>query len=696
MAAFLFASAQKSPIPLISSRQGNCLKDLHDENIVWYLPVYNLVQDVDTGFSFVAEQAALPGSEGDAFNTATLKFTINKTIPPEAVAMVGDDPNLVLKEVPLGNLQLSLGLTYKDSQNVEAHLAFPVIIEESGNGNYAITVGNIKGDAVVILYENLMNTGGVQISFSATFAAWRRVLPPPAPPKQLPLPRVPNKPIKHITPKFLAPNDDGTGNNTTEDPIVDPNPDLNGAPSGDPGTDENVYLDADTGEILTGVIETEAFDLVIDFERKYAVNGYQLAYLLIVGSVMRPIINVGDLKNFNGNLTEFSQLKVIDTSKYPSIQALYYGVLSKVVIIVPRSYGIVRKSNICAASCLALIDSTPTGEKSCKFQFQFEITADVSPVDFALLSKEIKQQDILGDYTLKVADRVSDKFSSGINSAFCQDTKFNASSKSGNFILTAMIVDTPDKSAVASTQIFIAQLCKVSPGCVVGKICIRLDDPYPNEVSSSINLSLPGAVSEGGLVATINKTVQNIVLSNVTSYNFTLLNYLIYSPSESGKQVTANKIIPTMGSTTILLMEDFSDPQIALDYVEQPQDEIKKAEMQRYMKIDTQDVQNVNRFIGVNSAQVAYLNRGIKAINVQVNINNLPSVSVPQFTLTGNNMDGGVNISLPLEFLITALSATIGFIIQFLDANKPSVSFTKQNNFIEDPVFFLKDTDITT
>src|SRR5215469_14192276 len=327
------------PIPDASTKNGNIFNDRFDKTVRWYLPTFNLVQGTDAAFSFTAKQTALPNESGDPFYVVDLKFTVHKDIPADASAAKAADTSINLKEITLDSLQVTLLLAYTDAQGNEAHANYTGTIQATSDGNYEMSFLNIK-DHVPLLYENLRTTGTAQIALSATYSAWR---PTGAPMLFFAKTAFTKAAIRPA----IAP--------ATTFNIIRSRP-LPGQPAPNPNS---------------GFNENQTFYQAINVNKKYSANEYQLKYVLNTDTGSRPIIDVTDLKNLKGSPTEFSELKTIDLSKYPSINGLYIGVLSHTIVILPRAYGIVRNAVTCSASCWASVDTSPSAADSCKFQFQF-------------------------------------------------------------------------------------------------------------------------------------------------------------------------------------------------------------------------------------------------------------------------------------------------------------------------------------
>jgi hypothetical protein len=99
---------------------------------------------------------------------------------------------------------------------------------------------------------------------------------------------------------------------------------------------------------------------------KYAQDGYQLKYTISTATVSNHVIrDANDLKDFSLSQSEFTELKAIDVSQYPTLSKLYMGVLSRTIVMVPKRYSVVRGRAGCAALCVAVVDSSPGSGSRC-------------------------------------------------------------------------------------------------------------------------------------------------------------------------------------------------------------------------------------------------------------------------------------------------------------------------------------------
>src|SRR5262249_22709457 len=95
-------------LPLVSSQQGNRFVDRNDPNLNWYLPDFNLADDVDAGFAFAASQSGKGDINGNPLNNARLTLRMHKSIPDDIAQFAQANPAAKLQEIPLADLSAIL------------------------------------------------------------------------------------------------------------------------------------------------------------------------------------------------------------------------------------------------------------------------------------------------------------------------------------------------------------------------------------------------------------------------------------------------------------------------------------------------------------------------------------------------------------------------------------------------------------
>jgi hypothetical protein len=345
-------------------------------------------------------------------------------------------------------------------------------------------------------------------------------------------------------------------------------------------------------------------DQCVTLGQKYAANVYQLKYTVADDHASRPIISIDDLKTFNVPQSEFTELKALGDvqQQYPSISRLYLGVLSRTIIAVPARYVILRQKDGCAAVCRALVDSSSMG--GCKFQFQFLLTPDISPIDLLQLSQALAANAQLKDCSVRPPDFLKEGAKSGLTSAFISSFDYdNGSSQPHTFLLTAEIRDDGSTPAVANANLFIKQLCTVHEPFLSGVISIKLDDAYPTAIDVPVMLSFKntGGTSDG-LDYHLDEASPSIALTNGSIYDLSLQRYAVCSPQAI--QVTPLQQTLIAGKDfSITVPAEHADLSLAVDCELAVGDSIPKADLGRYLQFQTQDVQNTQYALGVNAGQ---------------------------------------------------------------------------------------------
>ena len=81
-------------------------------------------------------------------------------------------------------------------------------------------------------------------------------------------------------------------------------------------------------------------------------------------------------------------------------------------------------------------------------------------------------------------------------------------------------------------------------------------------------------------------------------------------------------------------------------------------------------------------------------IEARVSLQDLPQLSIPALSLNKFLTLTSTAILLPVEYGIGSLRSTIQFHLEFADAAKPAIDFTRPNDFNDKPIFVLSGTDI--
>ena len=121
---------------------------------------------------------------------------------------------------------------------------------------------------------------------------------------------------------------------------------------------------------------------------------------------------------------------------------------------------------------------------------------------------------------------------------------------------------------------------------------------------------------------------------------------------------------------------------------------IAKKDIDRFMAFETQDVQSTQFTFGVNATAIDFDTPGISQIDIQVTLNGLPNISVPQFSLVKlHSVDRAVAL-IPIQNAISSLLADVFFTVHHNDTSKADIQFNLGHQFIDNPILILQNKDI--
>jgi hypothetical protein len=112
--------------------------------------------------------------------------------------------------------------------------------------------------------------------------------------------------------------------------------------------------------------------------------------------------------------------------------------------------------------------------------------------------------------------------------------------------------------------------------------------------------------------------------------------------------------------------------------------------------IVVQDVADAKFEISVNASGIDFDGHGIDQIQVQLTFPTIPQLSPAPLSLNKMHTSDGSMVMVPIQAAITELNGTAQFTVQFKDKTKPSLQFTKQNDFCSQALLVLQDSDLPT
>jgi len=434
---------------------------------------------------------------------------------------------------------------------------------------------------------------------------------------------------------------------------------------------------------------------------KYKQDSYQLKYTVSTdGGQPRPIRDANDLRDFDRGGSEFVELKQLGALnlKYPSIGRAYYGVLSRSIVVIPNRYAIARSSSGCAAQCFAVVDSGPASVSRSKFEFDFTLAPDVSPIELLQFTRDVAQCAELAGY--KDSIRVPRALQSGpltvLQTSFVTQTQFSANVLDANaFKLTATVVDADAQTpAVAYANMVIAQLSPShnNGSGLVGALNLQLDDAYAQPVLSPFVLNFARTVgSADEFTIRIDEGAGQLVLTNVSTLDLQLSRYaFIVNDTLSVTPCTAQLVAGA--SLTLALPAQHANLQLIVEAQIALPDALSKADIARLLSIKTVDVQQTQYVIAISAGGVDF--SAIDSIRALVTFDSLPGVSPPALMLTKDVHANSAPIVVPIENAVFALPGTVQLTIKYADSSRVDAKAVLQHDFTDQPVLVLVQSDI--
>ena len=666
-------------LPLVSSRNGNLFQGRNDPNLHWYLPDFNLAADVDPGFAFVASQSS-QSEGGSPFNKARLTLRLHKSQPDDVVQFAQSNPDAKLQEISLAEMSANLSTSYTDDKTGQEHQKpFAATIEDLGNGDFQLTVDPLLGPEVILLYQDLTFFGKATLSLSASYQAWSQ------PGAGYLLARKQqlfesNAIVAMKVQTLSAP---------TETSAAAPRP---FAAQSFIRKDMPSAISQRGGDTLVQTSQAWAKQLPIGL--KYKQDRYQLKYTISTDTVTdHVILNANDLKDFSLSQSEFTELKAVDVSQYPTLSKLYMGVLSRTIVMVPKRYSVVRGRAGCAALCVAVVDSSPASGSRCRFEFDFTIAPEVSRIEVYKLQQEIKGRQELKDYKLKLPDFQRDSPPSTLETQFSSNIHIDQGALPQTFSVTVSIQDEGVQTpAVANANAFIMRLSSSTGADLIGSLSIKLDDGYPQPVLSTIDLNFAHtAGSDHEIDVQIVEESSEIKFTSQLPLDLLISRYALIKGSAL-TEVPTNVVLPAKGSLTIPLPPDHMDLTVAVDAQLVIPQQMAKSDTMKFLEIRTADVQETQYVVAVNGSGLDF--NKVDSVEASITFTNLPNVAPRVLKLNTNVHADSTHIVIPLENAVFALPGTVNLAVHFSDPEISDLNFTLQNDFTASPVLIVLQSDI--
>ncbi len=647
--------------PLLAGRVGNLFVDSVDAASRWYLPTLTLAGDPDGAFAFAVEQENQQ-ADGRPFNTARLTFGATLAMPGDVATFARANPGVRLQPIALTSFVATLNSFYTDAGGAQQQRSFRADAQgdlTAGSVVLSFATG-VFGDAVAALYQDLRLFGKTTLVLSAVFAVLtQRFMPDPRPD--------PPDPDPH-------PN-----------PHPGPHPVLSAMPIRllalvPPRTGHWVFMpmpQAWTQSLALGV--------------KYQLDDYQLRFTITPhAGPSRIITGVGDLATFGAvavGVVPFKALGDIGLA-YPTLASAYLDVLGRELILVPRTYAILRGKSGCAAQCLARLDIN-AGPGGCRFEFDFTVAPQVSMIELRRLANQLASHPDIKDYQIGFPGGLSDQHPSNLQTAFQSSVAFGPGTAAHSFSVTVVVRDDGvAKPAVADANLFILQLCSATGAAPVGVLNVRLDTGDTAPVACALLLDFVTTTGTDDLVATIDAANKVATLRNQSPLDLTVSRVavatgteLVDGPGPQTLAAGASLSLPITGdpaSTTLV-----AEAQLALSLP-------GPAMVAKLLNLSVVDVAETQFVIAADASAVDFAR--VQSIAITVTFAALPTMIPPQLALSHALMADTTHIVVPIEDAIFALVASVQLAITFVDGFGSPRSGAASTDFVQQPVFVITQT----
>jgi hypothetical protein len=688
-------------LPDACSREGNLFLDRFDSTLHWYTPHFALAEAPDRVFSFAATQTKDLDNLGNPFNKARLTLGLKKIVPDDVSAFRAANPAARLKEVILANFAATLTCTSKDPETgVAVAKSYSAAVTVAGDGSPQLTLDNLQGIAVLLLYSNLMN-GGASLSLMTNYQVWQpvgsvRIPPIRRPPLILEPPSHPMTPPPHPTaPSRL------TSPAVVAIPVASPV-----MVSHFPANTLSIFAKDNPVPPVTHSTApppppnyqraSATLTCTVALGTAYHADCYSLLFTISDGTTSRPILNLGDLKDYNQKQSEFTELNALGdiSTRYLSLSRCYIGMLSKTVVVIASRYSLVRSTQGIPAKCEAIVDSAASGTSKCKFNFMFLLAPDASPIDLIQLSQEISNRPELKGYTVTLPTFLKEGTSPNLMSGFQSSCFASTTPTQHTFAMTLEVKDQSETvPAVASANLLIRQLCTEIQPFLFGTISLKLDDYYPHPVEANFVLNFHETCGSDELSFTVDEGARIITLLSHSPFDLVVTRCGLCSASGISI-VPVNQTIPAGGSISLPFPAGHSQLSVLADRELVAPGAISKQDIGKFMLFQTQDVQNTQYALGINASDVDFQGRGIDTLSVKIMLDALSDIDIPVFALVNLRKVNSVNVLIPLQNAISSLGATVLFTIHYTDPQKIDAKFTRTHEFLDNPVMLIANGDI--
>jgi hypothetical protein len=245
--------------------------------------------------------------------------------------------------------------------------------------------------------------------------------------------------------------------------------------------------------------------------------------------------------------------------------------------------------------------------------------------------------------------------------------------------------------ASANASILINQLSASQEPLLSGIIDIKLDDAFdePIEVPVRLNFKETNGSSDR-IEFSIDETSQKLILTNKSPFDF-FIKRLALTSFDKVTLMEVNQVIPKAQDISLLLAENktnldlFIDAELNLDNIHLGNNIFK------YLQLQVVQVDLVEYPLTIDGSDIDFTST-VDKIDVQIVMTEMDSNTNLKMILSKQLIVSTKTIRTPFSLTITGLNASIFFKIQLAD--KSVKELTLQNEFVSNPVFHIRSSDV--
>jgi len=222
---------------------------------------------------------------------------------------------------------------------------------------------------------------------------------------------------------------------------------------------------------------------------------------------------------------------------------------------------------------------------------------------------------------------------------------------------------------------------------------LKLDDYYDKPVEASFVLSFRETAGKDDFTFSVNEEARTVTLVNHLPFDLQVKQFALLSDKGATPPAVGGSV-KSGASLSVPLPQEHTGLCSLIDSELALAGTIQRSEIEKFIMVQSQDVQTTQCVFGVNASGVNFEARGISQIDVLVSIRDLPALQVPQFSLVPlHRVDRAIALA-PLANAITTLQADILFTVHHSDPARADAKFSLSHEFMRTPIFILNDGDL--